>query len=208
MRISQHLRSIGIIFGAMVLALLHLNCGGPKPISTPAPDVTGETTAILTITSTPIGATVYLDGTNIGQTPLQGHRVDLGTQTQKSVTLGIEHEGYKSRVRKLLLTVGKTMPWEVALEKRPEEIETMATLDVTSTPSGATVYVDAESVGTTPLRGYQVDTGARLKKEVMVGVELAGYKSRVARLTLTAGKTTPWAIELEKLPGSINPAPF
>ena len=200
MRISQHLRSIGIIFGAMVLALLHLNCGGPKPTSTSTLDVTSGTTAILTITSTPSGATVYLDGENVGRTPLQGHRVDLGTQTQKSVTLGIEHEGYKSRVTTLLLTVGKTTPWEVALEKRPEEIETMATLDVTSIPSGAAVYVDGENVGTTPLRGYQVDTGARLKKEVMVGVELAGYNSRVARLTLTAGQTASWPIELEKLP--------
>ena len=192
MKTKGDLRSIGIIFGAMVLALLHLNCGGPKSIPTP-------TTAILDVTSTPSGATVYLDGENIGQTPLRGHRVDLGTQTQKSVTLGIEHEGYKSRVEKRTLTVGKTTPWDVALEKRPEEIDTMATLDVTSTPSGAAVYVDAESVGTTPLR-YQVDTGVRLKKEVMVGVELAGYKSRVAKLTLTAGKTTAWAIELEKLP--------
>ena len=195
MKIKGDLRSIGIIFGAMVLALLHLSCGGSKTL-----DVPGEMTAILDVTSTPRGATVYLDGTNIGKTPLQGHPIDLGTQTQKTVTLGMEHEGYKSRVAKLTLKVGKTTPWDIVLEKRPEEIETMATLNVTSTPSGAAVYVDAESVGKTPLRGYLVDTGAGLEKKVIVAVELAGYKSRAAKITLTAGKTTAWVIELEKLP--------
>lgn len=196
MRINQHLRSIGIIFGAMVLALLHLNCGSKVTNL----DVPRETTAFLDVTSTPSGATVYLDGKNIGKTPLQGHLVDTGTQVEKEVILGMEHAGYKSRVAKLTLTAGKTTPWDVALEKQPEEIETMATLDVTSTPSGAVIYVDAKPVGSTPLHGYPVDTGMHLKKVVVVGVELAGYKTRVAKLTLTAGKTTPWDIELEKLP--------
>lgn len=199
MKIKGDLRSIGIIFGAMVLALLHLSCGGSK-IPTPTLDGIGETTAILDVTSTPRDATVYLDGTNIGTTPLQRHLIDLGTQTQKTVVLGMELEGYKSRVAKLTLTAGKTTLWDIVLEKRPEEIETMATLNVTSTPSGAAVYVDAESVGKTPLRGYPVDTGAGLEKKVIVGVELAGYKSRAAKIILTAGKTTAWVIELEKLP--------
>ena len=79
------------------------------------------------------------------------------------------------------------------------ELDTVATLNVTSTPSGATVYVDGISIGTTPLHNYQIDTGIRLEKQVNVGLELSGYKSRVRKLTLKGGQQFPWDAHLEML---------
>ena len=79
------------------------------------------------------------------------------------------------------------------------ELDTIATLDITSTPGGATVYVDGEVIGTTPLHDYQIDTGVRLEKQVNVGLELPNYKSRVRKITLKGGQQFPWDIRFEKL---------
>ena len=81
------------------------------------------------------------------------------------------------------------------------ELDTIATLDITSTPGGATVYVDGISIGTTPLHGYQIDTGARLEKQVNVGLEFSGYKSRVRKITLRGGQRFPWDVHLEEMMG-------
>ena len=79
------------------------------------------------------------------------------------------------------------------------ELNTIATLNITSTPEGAKVYVDSNLIGMTPLRSYQFDTGIRLEKQVNVGLELSGYKSRVKRITLKGGQQVPWDVHLEKI---------
>ena len=79
------------------------------------------------------------------------------------------------------------------------ELDTMATLNITTTPSSASVYVDGVSIGTTPVRGYQIDTGVMLEKQVSIGLELSGYKSRVKKITLQGGQQFPWEAHLEKM---------
>ena len=51
----------------------------------------------------------------------------------------------------------------------------------------------------TPLHSYQFDTGVRLEKQVNVGLELSGHKSRVKRITLKGGQQVPWDVQLEKI---------
>ena len=79
------------------------------------------------------------------------------------------------------------------------ELNTIATLNITSTPSGATVYVDSTAIGITPIKDYQIDTGIRLEKQVNVGLEFSGYKSRVKKITLKGGQEFPWDVPLEKI---------
>ncbi len=79
------------------------------------------------------------------------------------------------------------------------ELDTIATLNVTSTPGGAAVYMDGTLIGTTPVQDYQIDTGIRLEKQVNVGLELSGYKSRVRRITLKGGQQSPWDVNLEQM---------
>ena len=89
-----------------------------------------------------------------------------------------------------------------------ENLSTVAVVTVTSIPSGAYVYVDNVHIGKTPLRGYEIDTGVQRQKEIEVGLELSGYKSRVAKLTLKGGQSTPWDVRLEKLsPPKPTPKP-
>lgn len=167
-----------------------------EEVWTPAPPNVSPV-ATLIVTSTPIGADIYVDNAWIGKTPLMNHKVDTGERREKQVTVSLELSGYKYRVANLTLREGKKTPWEVRLEKL---IPRMATLTVTSTPSGVSVYVDGALIGPTPLHDYKIDTGLAREKQVAVGLELSGYKYRVENLTLKGGKNTPWEVHLEKIP--------
>ena len=79
------------------------------------------------------------------------------------------------------------------------ELPTLATLHITSTPSGATVYLDGAAFGQTPLRAYEIDTGIRREKQIEIGLELTGYKSRVKSVTVTGGQDLPWDVHLEPM---------
>lgn len=82
------------------------------------------------------------------------------------------------------------------------ELDTIALLNITSNPSGATVFIDSVPIGKTPLKEYQLDTGVGLEKKVNIGLELTGYKSRVKNISIQAGKVYPWDVNLEEKPVS------
>ncbi len=78
----------------------------------------------------------------------------------------------------------------VADAVEPEPRKSVAFLNVTSTPSGASVFIDNILIGTTPLRGYKVDIGEAKSKDVAISLSLEGYKSDTLHLkTLEPGKT-------------------
>lgn len=78
------------------------------------------------------------------------------------------------------------------------ELNTMATLNITSTPQGAHVFIDGILIGQTPLLKYKIDTGINLEKQVYVGIQLSDYNSRVNKIILKGGQQYPWDIKLEK----------
>ena len=82
-------------------------------------------------------------------------------------------------------------------QRNLDELPTLATVHITSTPSGATVYLDGAALGQTPLRDYEIDTGIRREKQVDIGLELPGYKSRVKNVTVTGGQNLRWDVPLE-----------
>ena len=77
------------------------------------------------------------------------------------------------------------------------ELPTLATLHITSTPSGATIYIDGVVLGKTPLLSHEIDTGVRREKQVEIGLEFPGYKSLVKSVTVTGGQNLPWDVVLE-----------
>ena len=169
----------------------------PKEEAWTLPPTDLSTVATLTVTSTPSGATVYVDGMQIGKTPLQGHQIDTGVRRVKQIKVGLSLSGYSNRTTQLTLKGGQEEVWQAGrLEKL---VSRTAMLTVTSTPIGATVYVDGGQIGKTPLQGHEIDTGVVREKQVEVGLELSGYKSRVAQLTLKGGQSTPWEVRLEKI---------
>lgn len=90
------------------------------------------------------------------------------------------------------------LPQNRQQERSAVELETLATLQITSVPHGATVYIDGVAIGTTPLQDYQMDTGIRLEKPVNVGLELSGYKSRVQKVVLQGGQQFSWDAFMEE----------
>ena len=76
-----------------------------------------ETVAILTVTSVPNDATVNVDNTAIGKTPMHSHKIDTGILRQKEVVIGLELSGHKSLVKKATLMGGQLFTWNVSLEE-------------------------------------------------------------------------------------------
>ncbi len=81
------------------------------------------------------------------------------------------------------------LPTKIDMEKRPvQKPGKTATLSITSTPSGGTVYLEGEKVGTTPLPGYKVSLGTRDRRTVRVTIGQKGdavYFPRPKDLKLT-----------------------
>ena len=169
----------------------------PKEDAWTPPPTDLSTVATLTVTSTPSGASVYINDVQIAKTPLQGYQIDTGVRRVKQVEVRLSLSGYNNRVARLTLKGGQQEVWRAGrLEKM---VSPIATLTVTSTPSGATVYVDGRQIGRTPLQGHGIDTGKQREKQVEVGLELLGYKSHVAQLMLKGSQSTPWEVRLEKM---------
>lgn len=87
-----------------------------------------------------------------------------------------------------------SLPTRVANAYIPEN-KTIATLDITSDPSGATLHIGGKEIGTTPLI-HEIDTDVHGQR-VMVQIIHTGYKESEAQLILKGGETTSWNAKLE-----------
>jgi alpha-tubulin suppressor-like RCC1 family protein len=154
-----------------------LQAGMPKTVTAPLTrSPATPTTATLTVTSTPSGARVFLDGTSIGTTPITNKTVNPGTYS-----LLLSLVGYQDYPESVTLLVGTTKTLPVTLTKVPVT-PTTATLTVTSTPSGAQVYVGSYSIGTTPITNRTANPGT-----YSFVLTLAGYEDYHVTVTLQAG---------------------
>lgn len=86
------------------------------------------------------GAKVYVDGSFIGMIPVESGKLSSGSHT-----IRIVHDKYKVFDNWVTIKDGKT------LEYTPKLTPRTGTLNVTSIPAMANVFVDGELVGQTPL---------------------------------------------------------
>jgi hypothetical protein len=174
----------------------------PRPVRPPAsadtrspsdPAAPAVVDGRLLVRSEPAGATVIVDGREYGPTPAVVRGLDRGTHTVRLV-----REGYTPEERSVTITRAQPAPsLLVTLAPRrpaagrvaqlpalpPPAIETYTgSLVIESRPTGATVYLDNRSVGTTPLRLDRVNAG-----EHVVRLEREGYQnwSRSVRVVAT-----------------------
>ena len=139
----------------------------------------------ISITSTPPGAEVRVDGSYLGLTP-----ITTGYVPQKAKRLEVQLEGYVPLTRPL---GPKDTRVTVHLEPLPWE------LDVRSDPAGAEVFLDGESKGTTPIDNLEVPGQGTHRLEL----ELDGY--RTWTMTISKNKQPPKTILLEPGPKGTNP---
>ncbi len=137
-----------------------------------------QATGSISVTSTPSGASISFDGVPInGITPYTIQNVDPGYHTLK-LTL----EGYQDWTEAVSVTAGKTV--EICATLAP--ISGSAT--VTSTPSGAAIYVETYSgdvyIGETPHTDTAVSPG-----NYTIKLTLAGYQDWTEEIQVTSGET-------------------
>ena len=125
----------------------------------------------LTVTSEPSGANVTVNGVLQGQTPVTVKDVPKGR-----ATVIVEHKGYLSETREVVLNAGDERSLDVKLEGLP------GALLVTSVPGRARVYVNGSYVGNTPLTMQNLKPG-----QYDLRTELDGYVTMSRQVTISLG---------------------
>jgi formylglycine-generating enzyme required for sulfatase activity len=152
----------------------------PRP---PTPALTGD----LDLTSDPSGATVKLDGREVGKTPLTLERLPAG-----EYTLELDKDGIYVTRKQITIAANTLDKLSLKLDRLKGK------LTVFSEPREAKVFLDGREVGSAPL-SLDADAGPhtlRLTKE--------GYKIHEESLTLPANKETRTRITLRSTRGTLE----
>ncbi len=142
---------------------------GPTP--TPVQD------GYFSIDSSPSGATVRVDGHYVGATPVTT-QVTAGTTHRVQV----EYSGYDAWSAVYTAYSGQTTNIYASLTPTPQ---TTGYLKVTSSPSGADVYVDGSHRGYTPMTIGNLIVGAHTLE-----LRLSGYQKYSETFQIYSGQTT------------------
>jgi hypothetical protein len=138
-------------------------------------------TGDLQVGSTPSGAAVFLNGDFKGNTPVDD-TLDINDLAPGSYTLMLSRPGYEDHTESVNVVAGAKTQVSAVLQPSGQA-PTTATAQISSTPSGAEVYVDNVYVGLTPLTFSNVVPG-----QYTVEVRLAGYNTFSATGMVTAGQ--------------------
>lgn len=138
----------------------------------------------LNITATPNVAQVFIDGRQIGMTPLSDYRLPSG-----EYVLSVKADFYKEHQEKILVEDGKKVTLEPVLS--PD----FGRLSVQGFPEGAKVFVDGELKGTLPCiiepvavgsHSIRIDAGPHYRahqQQIFVGLnDMAGVQANLKEL--------------------------
>ncbi len=122
---------------------------------------------VLLVESEPVGASVLINGNEWGLTPLEVSQVGLG-----SYTVRLEKKGFQPE--ELTAELSPDSPratLSVPLRSSPRPTAATARLSVSSTPSGAQVFLDDKPAGITPLEKLRTRPGKRTVRLVKEGFQ-------------------------------------
>ena len=151
----------------------------------------GEGVPVL-ITSTPTGAKVYIDNKYIGDSPIDGYKLSVGSHTIK-----LTKDGYNDYTESIEIKAADTIKAiPVTLSKKEEakpQTPTTGKLSISSNPTGANVYINNDYKGITPIT-LTLNTGTYtllLAKD--------GYENYTATATVTKDKETKLTYSLTQI---------
>ena len=133
----------------------------------------------VSVNSSPFGATIFLDGKNVGTTPKILNQVLIGNHE-----LRIEKTGCPSSTRTVIVEEGKMV--EVSVE-----LPTSRTVTLKSEPIGADIYVDGTHVGIAPCSSSLTFGLHRIKAE-LEGVE------KEETVTVSEQGQAEWTLNVQK----------
>ena len=168
------------------------------PVPAPAAAASGPAGRIV-VRSTPAGARVFIDGRDVGRTPVTTRNLTRGEHDVR-----IAREGYTTVERRVTVTAVKpassvtvaltrTRPTAPMPTNQVAAEHTPGSLGVDSRPVGASVFVDGKLVGTTPLLLASVEPGQH-----DVRLEREGYRHWNASVRVAAGERQRIAASLER----------
>ncbi len=143
---------------------------------------------LILIDSEPQGAAVTLGGVFQGNTPLALHNIRLGEHRARLLLAGFNEKD-------VVFQVEDRIPRRVSVDLDSNS----GSLVITSTPTGANVFVDGRSEGITPMTIQRVPQGER-----DIRVQLSGYEPFQTALRITPDDTSRVDAALQPLPGSLE----
>jgi hypothetical protein len=171
--------------------------GGTYTVNANLIAIPSSSTGWISVTSSPAGATVYLDGTLAGQTAQNGVlRVD--NVRAGDHTIRVEKSGYQAFITTVNVQVN-TVSDVVARLVSDSIPATTGTLSVSSTPSGASVFIDNVLKGVTPISLTDISAGSH-----QVLLRLEGYQDYTVTQQVNAGAANTIAAALNQ---NVTPKP-
>jgi len=146
--------------------------------------VSNPTTGDLQVSSSPSGAAIYLNsdyqGTTISSGPL-----DITGLTPGTYNVVLKKSGYQDYSVTTKIVAGTTAQVSAVLQASGNPAQT-ASVDITSDPSGADVYINNAYKGITPLSFQNVPIDA--SQTYTVTIQLEGYQTYKTSGKVTAGQ--------------------
>ena len=181
-------------------------------VANPIEPIKGDvpSTTPLYVSTSPVGATIYLDGKKVGKSPIEGKEVSRGKHTVKLVLEGYEQFSKQYTFGDKPIVISENL---VAVRTSvPEEPSkpTSTPLYISTSPSGAVVYLDGMQLGKSPVEGKEVFRGNHTIKLVLDGYEpltkqyTFGDKPIVINENLVAEEPSKSAPTVVSTTGSIN----
>lgn len=171
--------------------------GGTYTVNANLIAIPSSTTGWIYLTSSPAGATVYLDGTLSGQTAQNGV-LKIDNIRAGDHTIRVEKAGYQPFTATVTVQVN-TVSDVVATLVSASVPATTGTLSVSSTPAGASVFIDNALKGVTPISLTDISAGSH-----QVLLRLEGYQDYTVTQQVNAGATNTIAAALNP---NVTPKP-
>jgi len=167
---SPYTASVNVVAGQTT------NVNGNLTLIPPPTPSTGS----IYVTSTPSGANLYLDGDYLGTTPKTINETSVGNHA-----LNLTKSGYHPYTTSVNVVAGQTTNVNATLTLIPTPTPSTGSIYVTSTPSGANLYLDGDYLGTTPKTIDNTSVGNHT-----LNVIKSGYPPYTALVNVVAGQTT------------------
>ena len=150
-----------------------------SPVFTPAPS-----TGSISVSSSPSGAAIYLDGTYQGKT-LSANPFYIISVQPGSHNLELSLQGYQDYKTSVGVTAGQTTQVSASLNPNPQPPST-GTITISSSPTGAEVYLDNVFQGYSPQTVHNVAPGSHV-----LLMKLGGYEDWQSTVQVSEGQDTP-----------------
>ncbi|MCG7855164.1 MAG: PEGA domain-containing protein, partial [Methanoregulaceae archaeon] len=157
-------------------------------------------TGDLQVTSTPTGASVFVNGNYKGFTPVDDS-LDINDLAPGTYTVVVKKSGFQDYSTQVTIEAGKKVQMHAQLQTAPVT-PTTATAEIVSTPSGAEVYVNNVFLGITPLSFQNVTPGT-----YAVEIRMEGYTRYSTTGQVVGGQNIQISAALAPAATSPTPAP-